>query len=167
MPSPSTRNANRFRYRFATLGEIGKNFSYIDKTTGDETFVACKELGSTQLIPQGPLSPGDLFTVGFDPGGAVNIRRLWPPKPARRAASETYGRRESQSEAVRFPGKVQRACQAVPLHLGSQPSVEASCRSPGHLSQSKSTHELKEQRPARIQRPKGLMNCREKDESAE
>src|SRR5207249_250205 len=42
------------------------NLSYIDKQTGQETFVSCKELGSTQIIPEGPLSPGDLFTVGFD-----------------------------------------------------------------------------------------------------
>jgi ATP-dependent Lon protease len=42
------------------------NFSYIDKETGEETFVSCKELGSTQIIPDAPLSPGDLFTVGFD-----------------------------------------------------------------------------------------------------
>ena len=43
------------------------NFSYIDKETGQETFVSCKELGSTQIIPDVPLAPGDLFTVGFDP----------------------------------------------------------------------------------------------------
>jgi ATP-dependent Lon protease len=43
------------------------NFSYIDKETGQETFVSCKELGSTQIIPDVPLGPGDLFTVGFDP----------------------------------------------------------------------------------------------------
>jgi len=42
------------------------NFSYIDKETGEESFVSCKELGSTQIIPDAPLSPGDLFTVGFD-----------------------------------------------------------------------------------------------------
>lgn len=43
------------------------NLSYIDKQTGEETFVQCKELGSVQMIPEGPLAPGDLFTVGFDP----------------------------------------------------------------------------------------------------
>lgn len=42
------------------------NLSFIDKQTGEETFVTCKELGSTQLIPENPLEPGDLFTVGFD-----------------------------------------------------------------------------------------------------
>ena len=41
------------------------NFSYIDKETGQETFVSCKELGSTQIILDVPLAPGDLFTVGF------------------------------------------------------------------------------------------------------
>ena len=43
------------------------NLSYINKKTGQETFVTCKELSSSQLIPDSPLSPGDLFTVGFDP----------------------------------------------------------------------------------------------------
>lgn len=43
------------------------NLSYLDKQTGEETFVSCKELGSTQLIPDAPLEPGDLFSVGFDP----------------------------------------------------------------------------------------------------
>ena len=42
------------------------NLSYIDKETGEETFVSCKELGSTQMIPDNPLEPGDIFTVGFD-----------------------------------------------------------------------------------------------------
>ena len=42
------------------------NLSFLDKQTGQEAFVTCRELGSTQLIPDGTLSPGDLFTVGFD-----------------------------------------------------------------------------------------------------
>jgi ATP-dependent Lon protease len=42
------------------------NLSYIDKETRQETFVSCKELGATQLIPDSPLSPGDVFTVGYD-----------------------------------------------------------------------------------------------------
>src|SRR5262245_16322696 len=43
------------------------NLSHIDKETRQETFVTCKELGSMQLIPDGSLSPGDVFTVGHDP----------------------------------------------------------------------------------------------------
>jgi ATP-dependent Lon protease len=42
------------------------NLSYIDKETRQEAFVTCKELGATQLIPDSPLSPGDVFTVGYD-----------------------------------------------------------------------------------------------------
>lgn len=42
------------------------NLSYIDKETRQERFVACKELGSTQVIPETPLGPGDVFTVGYD-----------------------------------------------------------------------------------------------------
>lgn len=43
------------------------NFSYIDKIDGSERFVSCNELGSTTLITEGPMSPGDIFTVGYDP----------------------------------------------------------------------------------------------------
>jgi ATP-dependent Lon protease len=53
------------------------NLSYIDRQTGQETFVACKELGSSQIIPDGPLPPGDLFTVGFDPAeGRYSLYRI-------------------------------------------------------------------------------------------
>ena len=44
------------------------NLSFVDRDSGEETFVTCKELGSVQIIPDGPLAPGDLFTVGFDSG---------------------------------------------------------------------------------------------------
>ena len=43
------------------------NFSYINKETGEEYFVGCPELGSIQLIPDTPLPPGDIFTIGYDP----------------------------------------------------------------------------------------------------
>lgn len=43
------------------------NFSYIDKETGEESFVGCPELGNIQLIPDTPLPPGDIFTLGYDP----------------------------------------------------------------------------------------------------
>lgn len=53
------------------------NFSYINKNDGHETFISCKELGSTQIIPDGTLSPGDLFTVGFDSNeGRYSLYRI-------------------------------------------------------------------------------------------
>ena len=53
------------------------NPSYVDKIDGQETFVSCRELGSTQMIPEGTLAPGDLFTVGFDPAeGRYSLYRL-------------------------------------------------------------------------------------------
>ena len=53
------------------------NLSFIDKENGEETFVTCKELGSTQIIPETPLEPGDLFTVGFDPDqGRYSLYRI-------------------------------------------------------------------------------------------
>ncbi|MBI2837079.1 MAG: protease Lon-related BREX system protein BrxL [Acidobacteria bacterium] len=53
------------------------NLSYIDKETRQETFVSCNELGSTQIIPEGPLPPGDVFTVGHDPDeGRYSLFRI-------------------------------------------------------------------------------------------
>ncbi|MDM8532155.1 protease Lon-related BREX system protein BrxL [Anaerolineales bacterium HSG25] len=53
------------------------NLSYIDEQDGQETFIACPELGSAQMIPSGPLEPGDLFTVGFDPNeGRYSLYRI-------------------------------------------------------------------------------------------
>lgn len=43
------------------------NLSFLDKENGDEFFAECKELGATKLIPDGPLPPGDIFSVGHDP----------------------------------------------------------------------------------------------------
>jgi len=43
------------------------NLSFLDKKTGDEFVAECAELGATRLIPEGPLAPGDVFSVGFDP----------------------------------------------------------------------------------------------------
>jgi ATP-dependent Lon protease len=45
------------------------NLSYIDKESGEEFVAECKELGSTRLIPESPLAPGDVFSVGYDPEG--------------------------------------------------------------------------------------------------
>ena len=45
------------------------NLSYLDKTSGDEFVAECAELGATKLIPEGPLPPGDVFSVGYDPSG--------------------------------------------------------------------------------------------------
>ncbi len=53
------------------------NLSYIDKETRQETFVTCNELGSTQIIPDTPLTPGDVFTVGHDPAeGRYSLFRI-------------------------------------------------------------------------------------------
>jgi len=53
------------------------NLSYIDKETGDERVAECAELGVTRLIPEGPLAPGDVFSVGYDqPSGRVTLFRI-------------------------------------------------------------------------------------------
>lgn len=45
------------------------NLSFMDKETGDEYLAECTELGITKLIPEGPLPPGDVFGIGYDPTG--------------------------------------------------------------------------------------------------
>jgi ATP-dependent Lon protease len=42
------------------------NLSYLDKETGEEFVAECVELGATRLIPESPLPPGDIFSVGYD-----------------------------------------------------------------------------------------------------
>ena len=42
------------------------HFSYIETNSGHEAFVTCRELGALQMIPDTPLDPGDVFSVGYD-----------------------------------------------------------------------------------------------------
>ena len=53
------------------------NLSYMDKETGDEFVAECLELGAIRIIPEGPLPPGDVFSVGYDPtGNRVTLFRI-------------------------------------------------------------------------------------------
>ncbi len=53
------------------------NLSYLDKETGDEYFAECPELGATRMIPEDPLPPGDVFSVGYDPtDGRMTLFRI-------------------------------------------------------------------------------------------
>ena len=45
------------------------NLSYLDKDTTEEFVAECSELGASRLIPEMPLPPGDVFSVGYDPNG--------------------------------------------------------------------------------------------------
>jgi ATP-dependent Lon protease len=42
------------------------SFSYLDKETGQETFVRVPELGGGSLISEGTLAPGSIYTIGTD-----------------------------------------------------------------------------------------------------
>jgi ATP-dependent Lon protease len=42
------------------------SFSYIDKESGQETFVPVPEMGGGSLINEGQLSPGSVYTIGTD-----------------------------------------------------------------------------------------------------
>jgi len=53
------------------------NLSYLDKGTGEEYIAECSEIGVTKLIPDGPLAPGDVFSIGWDPTlGRVMLFRI-------------------------------------------------------------------------------------------
>jgi len=42
------------------------DLSFIDKDSGEETIVYCREPAFAGFIPEQPMMPGDVFTVGFD-----------------------------------------------------------------------------------------------------
>jgi len=52
------------------------HFSYIDIETREEKFVSVLEQGGSSLIPEGPLNPGTLHTVGTGSNGLLGLYRL-------------------------------------------------------------------------------------------
>lgn len=52
------------------------HFSYIDTETSEEKFIVVKEQGGGSLMPEGPLSPGALYTVARGSGGHLGLYRL-------------------------------------------------------------------------------------------
>jgi ATP-dependent Lon protease len=46
------------------------SFSYIDRESGQETFVRLPEMGGDSIIAEGSLPPGSVYTVGTDAGDA-------------------------------------------------------------------------------------------------
>lgn len=52
------------------------NFSYIDKETNEERFVAVPEQGGNNLIPEGPPAAGQLYTVARGKSGMIGVFRL-------------------------------------------------------------------------------------------
>ncbi|WP_245751115.1 protease Lon-related BREX system protein BrxL [Desulfomicrobium apsheronum] len=52
------------------------HFSYIDKESLEEKFVGVLEQGGSSLIPEGPLNPGTLHTVGAGSNGHLGLYRL-------------------------------------------------------------------------------------------
>ncbi|WP_292686927.1 protease Lon-related BREX system protein BrxL [Novosphingobium sp.] len=52
------------------------HFSYIDQDTHEERFVSVPEQGGGKLIPDGPMNPGVLHTIGTGSGGHLGLYRL-------------------------------------------------------------------------------------------
>ena len=52
------------------------HFSYVDKDTNDEKFISVLEQGGGSLIPDGPLNPGILHTIGHGSNGHLGLYRI-------------------------------------------------------------------------------------------
>ena len=52
------------------------HFSYIDNESLEEHFVSVKEQGGNTLIPDGPMKPGSLYTIGMSSKGMPGLYRL-------------------------------------------------------------------------------------------
>jgi ATP-dependent Lon protease len=52
------------------------HFSYIDNETLEEFFITQPEQGGGSLIPDTPLKPGSLHTIGYGPTGHMGLYRL-------------------------------------------------------------------------------------------
>ncbi|MGM0540767.1 MAG: protease Lon-related BREX system protein BrxL [Thermodesulfobacteriota bacterium] len=52
------------------------HFSYIDQETREEKFVGVPEQGGSSFIPEGPLNPGTLHTVGTGSSGQLGLYRI-------------------------------------------------------------------------------------------
>jgi len=52
------------------------HFSYTDRETMEEQFIGVPEQGGDSLIPEGPLNPGTLHTIGMGSGGHLGLYRI-------------------------------------------------------------------------------------------
>jgi ATP-dependent Lon protease len=52
------------------------HFSYSDKETNEENFISVPEQGGGSLIPDGPLNPGTLHTIGRGSNGHLGLYRI-------------------------------------------------------------------------------------------
>lgn len=72
------------------------SFSYIDRETGQETFVNVPEMGGGSLIPEGQQAPGSVYTIGTDASDNRLALFLLKPRsirgPAASSRSATFRR---------------------------------------------------------------------------
>ena len=67
------------------------HFSYIDVETMEEKFISVPEQGGGSLIPDGPLNPGVMHTVGSGPAGHLGLYRLETQVTAGNGTLKTSG----------------------------------------------------------------------------
>ncbi|MBA2116718.1 protease Lon-related BREX system protein BrxL [Bremerella alba] len=67
------------------------HFSYIDLETSEEKFISVAEQGGGSIIPDGPLNPGVLHTVGTGNGGHLGLYRIETQVTAGNGSLKTSG----------------------------------------------------------------------------
>lgn len=67
------------------------HFSYIDLETSEEKFISVAEQGGGSIIPDGPLNPGVLHTVGTGSGGHLGLYRIETQVTAGNGSLKTSG----------------------------------------------------------------------------
>ncbi|TBD92821.1 protease Lon-related BREX system protein BrxL [Rhizobium ruizarguesonis] len=80
------------------------HFSYIDQDTSEERFIGVPEQGGGSLIPDGPLNPGVLHTIGIGSSGMQGLYRLETQTTSGggKFALSGMGSNQASKEAVRI-----------------------------------------------------------------
>ncbi|MGL5576665.1 protease Lon-related BREX system protein BrxL [Cetobacterium sp.] len=62
--------------KMAGMEFFATNFSYIDRDSGEETYVNLNEQGGSKLIPEGPLKDGSLYTIGTSMNNTLGLYKI-------------------------------------------------------------------------------------------
>ncbi|MBK8265280.1 MAG: hypothetical protein IPK80_28620 [Nannocystis sp.] len=107
------------------------NLSFIDKETGEERFAECVELGAIRLIPEGPLPPGDIFSIAWTPTPtASRCSGSRPPRwPAAAASTSSASPRRTSARAPRWPSTTCAPTAAVSASTATSAATTSTSRS--------------------------------------
>ncbi|MGL5646397.1 MAG: protease Lon-related BREX system protein BrxL [Clostridium sp.] len=62
--------------KMAGMEFFATNFSYIDRESGEETYVNLNEQGGSKLIAEGPLKDGSLYTIGTSMNNTLGLYKI-------------------------------------------------------------------------------------------